>query len=185
MRKFSLVFILTVLAFAAVQRAAAQQAAEVTFSYERQSGSASNQFAVWIENPGGQHVKTLYVTQWTARGGYSRRPASIPLWVKQSGLSSWSKAQADAVSAATPRTGPVTYAWDGTDSKGAPVPAGNYTVIIEGNLRWENMVYCRVPIVIGSGPASAQVNAEYVSAGDRDATAERSMISGVKVRVLR
>ncbi|MDR0502520.1 MAG: DUF2271 domain-containing protein [Treponema sp.] len=182
MKKIFLSFILMV--FILANAAAQQAAAEVTFTFTRQNGSASNQFAVWIENSQGQHVKTLYATRWTANGGFSRRPASIPLWVKQSGLSGLSKAQVDAVSAATPGTGALAYTWDGTDARGAPAPAGIYTLVIEGTLRWENQVYYRAPIRLGGGPAAAQVNAEY-TAGDRDATAERSMIGNVKVRVLR
>ncbi|MCL2244025.1 MAG: DUF2271 domain-containing protein [Treponema sp.] len=166
--------------------AAAQQtslpAAEVSFSFTRQSGSATNQFAVWIEDSGGRHIKTLYATRWTANGGYNRRPTSIPLWVKQSNLSQMSRNQIDAISAATPRTGNLTYTWDGTDSRGTAVPAGNYTLIIEGTLRWENQVYYRTPIRLGQGAAAPQASVEYT--GD-SAAAERTMIENVRVRVLR
>ncbi|MDR2037847.1 MAG: DUF2271 domain-containing protein [Bacteroidales bacterium] len=48
---------------------------EITVSYVRQSGHGSNQYAVWIEDSVGKLVKTLYVTQFTAKGGYVRRPA--------------------------------------------------------------------------------------------------------------
>jgi hypothetical protein len=156
-------------------------AAEVTFNFARQSGSASNQFAVWIENSQGQFVKTLYATRWTANGGWSRRPTSIPVWVKQSGLSEVPHEMIDTVSGATPRTGALTYVWDGTDIRGASVPAGDYVLIIEGNLRWENMVYCRAPFRLGQGVSSARVNVEYTG----EAAAERSMIGDISVRVLR
>ena len=178
---FLLIFSALVLAFAMAQSA---PAAEISFTFTRQSGSASNQFAIWIENAQGQHVKTLYATRWTANDGWRRRPTSIPLWVRQSGLSGVPREQIDTVSGATPRTGTLTYTWDGTDIRGAAVPAGNYVLILEGTLRWENKVYYRAPIRIGSGPASAQVSVEYTT-GDRDTTAERSMIRDVRVRALR
>jgi hypothetical protein len=170
-----------VLTTAAAQQAAAQQAAEITFSYTKLSGSASNQFAIWIENDRGQYIKTLYATRYTANGGWSRRPSSIPLWVKQSGLSDMTSAQVDAVSGATPKAGTLTYTWDGTDSRGTAVPAGDYVIILEGTLRWENQVYYRAPIRLGQGAATATVSVEYKG----DAGDDRAMIGDVKVRTLR
>ena len=187
MKKYLLIFILTaiVLTSAAAQQAAqAAPAAEITFNYTRLTGSASNQFAIWIEDAQGQHVKTLYATRWTAAGGFSRRPTSIPLWVKQSNLAGMTKEQVDALSGATPRTGAMSYTWDGTNSRGAAAAAGEYTLVLEATLRWENQVYYRAPINLGKGAANAQVSVEYTT-GERDTTAERAMIGDVKVRVLR
>ncbi|MCL2215189.1 MAG: DUF2271 domain-containing protein [Treponema sp.] len=179
MKKIIFIFILTALV---ISYASAQQtAAEITFTFTRQSGSASNQYAVWIENAQGQLVKTLYATRWTANGGYRSRPSSIPVWVKLSDLANMSRSQIDAVSSATPRTGTVTYAWDGTDSRGAAVPQGNYVMVLEGTLRWENQVLYRAPFRLGQGMVSLQVSVEYQG----DSTAERGMISDVRVRVLR
>ena len=157
-------------------------AAELTFNFSRQTGPASNQYAVWIEDAQGNYVKSLYASRWTANGGYSRRPTSIPLWIKQSGRPNMTSAQVDAVSGATPGNGPVMHIWDGTDTNGAAVPDGNYVMILEGTLRWENQVYYRAPIALGQSEATAQVSVEYVGGG---AAAERSMISGVNVRVFR
>jgi len=178
MKRLIFVFLLTSLALTSM---AAQTAAEITFSFTRQSGSASNQFAVWIENSQGQHVKTIYATRYTANGGYQRRASSIPVWVRQSGLSSLSKPQVDALTGATPRNGTLTYTWDGTDSRGASVPAGNYVIILEGTLRWENQVLYRAPIRLGQGPAVPEVSVEYTG----NPGAERVMITDVRVRTLR
>jgi hypothetical protein len=181
MKKLSLVLLLTVLVFTSI---AAQQAAptvELTFTFTRQSGSASNQFAVWIENTEGKYIKTLYATRYTANGGYSRRPSSIPAWVKISGLSNLTKAQVDAITSATPQTGILTYTWDGTDSKGAALPTSDYVLVLEGTLRWENQVYYRAPISASQRFYSPEVDVEYVG----DAAAERSMIRDVRVRVFR
>ena len=184
MKRLLFVFLLTGFALSCVvsqqsSQQSSQKAAELTFLFTRQSGSASNQFAVWIEDAQGKYVKTLYATRWTANGGWSRRPTSIPIWVRQSDLSNKPRAQIDAVSGATPRTGTLTYTWDGTDSRGVTVPAGNYELILEGTLRWEDQVLYRVPIRLGQGPSTPQVRAEYT--GDR--TAERSMIGNVSVQV--
>jgi len=175
-------FFLIVLTALILTSAAAQQAAEISFSYTRQSGAATNQFAAWVEDSQGKHIKTLYVTRWTANGGWSRRPSSIPIWVKQSGISQMPRAQIDAISSATPTTGTLTCTWDGTDSRGSAVPAGNYTLILEGTLRWENQVYYRAPIRLGQGSSTPQVSVEYIGDG---AAAERIMIGNVRVRTLR
>jgi len=179
MKRFVLIVILMALVLASV--AAQQAAVELTFTYTRQSGSASNQFAAWIEDTEGKYIKTLYVTRWTANGGYSKRPATIPMWVKKSDPSKMTKAQVDAVSGATPQTGTVTCTWDGTDSKGAALPNGNYVLVLEGTLRWENQVYYRAVITLGKGAMNPKVDVEYVG----DIAAERAMIKDVKVRVLR
>jgi hypothetical protein len=180
-----LIIILTILVLtgAAAQQTAAQSAAtvELTFTFTRQSGAASNQFAAWIEDTEGKYIKTLYVTRWTANGGYSRRPSSIPVWVRQSDLSKMPKAQIDAVSGATPQTGNVTCTWDGADSRGVALPTGDYVLVLEGTLRWENQVYYRVPVTLGKGTMTPIINVEYAG----NATAERAMIRDVKVRVLR
>jgi hypothetical protein len=161
--------------------AAQQAAAELTFSFTRQSGFATNQFAVWIENSQGAHVKTLYATRFTADGGWKKRPTSIPLWVKQSSISGMNKAQVDALTGATPKNGTLTYRWDGTDSRGAPLPAGNYVIILEGTLRNDNQVIYRAPVRLGQGPAAAEVSVEYIGKPD----AESAMIGNVAARVLR
>jgi hypothetical protein len=186
MKKYIFILLLTfiVLTNAAAQSAAATNAAEISFVFTRQSGSASNQYAIWIEDAKGQLIKTLYAVRWTANGGFKTRPTSIPMWVKKSDVANLSKAQLDVISSATPRTGALTYTWDGTDSKGAAVSAGDYVLVLEGTLRWENQVYYRAPIALGKGAATANVSVEYIS-GDRDTSAERSMFSDVKVRTLR
>jgi flagellar hook assembly protein FlgD len=75
----------------------------------------------------------------------------------------------------------LTYHWDGTADTGASVPIGEYVLFLEGTLRGENQVVYRSPILFGYGAASAEVSVEYTGV---DATAERSMISNVNVKVL-
>jgi len=180
MKRF-FVFFALLTALILTDAAAQQAAAELTFSFTRQSGAASNQFAVWIEDSSGRYIKTLYATRYTANGGWRNRATSIPIWVRQSGLSGLTNTQIDTLTGATPRTGNLTYTWNGTDSSGAAVSNGNYVIFLEGTLRWGNQVLYRAPIRLGSGPANANVSVEYTG----DPGAERVMIGGVTVRTLR
>jgi len=182
MKKYLSIFVLlfTVLACTDAQQKTAQAVAELTFTYTRLSGSASNQFAVWVEDAQGKYIKTLYATKYTATGGWKRRETSIPIWVKKSGLADLSSSQVDAISGATPKTGTLVYTWDGTDSSGKAVPMEEYVLFLEATLRWENQVLYRAPISFRKG-AAAKVSVEYKG----DAGADRSMISDVKARTLR
>jgi len=165
----------------AVSQQALPLAAELTFDFTRLSGSGSNQFAVWIEDSEGSYVKTLYATRYTANGGWQRRATSIPVWVSRAGLADLSRAQVDALTGATPRTGSLTYTWDGTDSQGAAVNPGEYVIFLEGTLRMANQVLYRAPIRLGQGAVAPPVSVEYTG----DAGADRAMISEVMVRTLR
>ena len=171
--------------FAAVSlvSAAAQStpAAELSFSFTRQKGMSSNQFAVWVENSQGNLVKTLYATRYTANGGWKKRENSIPLWVKQSGLAGMTKTQIDSITGATPKTGTLVYRWDGTDSKNAALPSGDYVICLEATLRGDNQVRYRAPIRLGQGQASPAVNVEYIGRPG----AEQGMINAVAAKTLR
>jgi hypothetical protein len=159
----------------------AAPAAELSFIFSRRSGSASNQFAVWIEDHQGKYIKTLYATRYTANGGWRRRATSIPMWVRQSGLADMTQPQIDTMSGATPRDGELSYVWDGTDMHGNIVPAGEYVMILEGTLRWSNQVYYRAPIILGQGAMTPRLAIEYIG----DVGDDREMISEVRVRTLR
>jgi hypothetical protein len=177
---FIIILSITVFACTGAQQNTTQAVAELSFSYTRLSGSASNQFAVWVEDSQGRYIKTLYATRYTATGGWKRRETSIPVWVKKSGLSNLTNAQIDAITGATPRTGALTYTWDGTDSSGAVVSPGNYILFLEGTFRWDNQVLYRAPIRPGQGASASEVTVEYKG----DADVDRNMIADVKARTI-
>lgn len=157
----------------------------VSFDYQAQSGHASNQFAIWIEDASGKLVKTLYATKFTANGGYSNRPDSIKNWVAKSGLADMTKTQVDAVSGATPKTGKLTYTWDLTDSDGNAVSDGSYTYMVEGTIRWKNYILFSGVINIGGGQATVVAAPSYHFEADdsnnalTESSIESSMISNV------
>ncbi|MCL2634561.1 MAG: DUF2271 domain-containing protein [Oscillospiraceae bacterium] len=160
----------------------------VSFNYEKISGWASNQFAVWIEDTDGNYINTLYATRWTADGGYKTRPDSIKVWVSSSGLSEMEKSEVDAISGATPKAGNLSYSWDLTDFSGTPVKQGEYVFFVEGTLRWKNYVIYSGVIEIGNEPVSVTAEKEFFFEGTNESyepnaltedSPENSMISGV------
>ena len=134
----------------------------ISFDYEKQSGYASNQFAVWIEDTDGKYIKTLYATRYTASGGYKDRPDSIALWVKKSNLASMKKSEVDAITSAMPSTGNLSYVWDLTGTYNEKVSPGEYKFFVEGTLRWKNYVLYSGVIAISDNPATVQTDAKFV-----------------------
>ena len=148
---------------------------KVSFVYLRQTGMASNQFAVWIEDDTGTFIKTLYATRFTAKGGWQNRPESIPTWVEAAQPDSLSNGQIDSITGATPQAGDLTYLWDCKDSNGNLVPAGEYRYCVEGSVRWKSRVLYTGTITVG-GPAQ-QSTAEREAYGDDEE--EWNMITNV------
>jgi hypothetical protein len=139
---------------------------EVSYRLERIGGIASNQVAVWIEDEAGAHVRTLFVTDFTARRkGFQRRPQCLPTWVRTAGVAGWKPAEIDAVSGATQKPGSVTVVWDCTDARGRRVSDGLYVYRVEGNLRWENTVLWTGRVRLGTAADSSRAVATYSPAG--------------------
>jgi hypothetical protein len=153
---------------------------EISFTYARQGGFASNQFAVWIEDARGNHVKTLYATAFTAEGGWKIREQSLPLWVKKAGVAGLGKTEIDAFTGATPSPGTLRYRWDARDEQGRAVPVGEYRVYVEATLRGENRVLYSSTVRLGGAGGEARVQSQYFGSG----SAERAMISGLRVQVI-
>ena len=134
----------------------------ITFDYEKISGTASNQFAVWIEDTDGNYINTVYATQWTANGGYKDRPDSIAMWVEKSDISSMPDYYVDAVAGATPKTsGSQSYTWNLKDINGNTVQPGDYRFFVEGSLRWKNYVLYSGVITISDTPVTVTADAAY------------------------
>ena len=157
----------------------------ISFDYVKQSGSASNQFAVWIEDLSGNYIQTVFATRWTANGGFDTRPDSVALWVEKSDIPFMPSYYVDAISGATPQTGEFTCVWDLTDINGNTVPPGEYMLFVEGTLRWKNYVLYSCAIEIGGAHTDFQADAEFVYAGSGNQAAltsdspENNMIGAV------
>jgi hypothetical protein len=149
---------------------------DISFDYTHRSGIASNQYAVWIENSAGEVVKTLFVTRFTAKGGWEQRPDALPIWVERSDLSSGSTGAADAYTGATPKSGTQTYIWDCTDETGQPVPEGDYHFLVEGTIFWQDAVLFEGILTVGGKESTSKAEAQYTT----DAAKDSKMITSVE-----
>ena len=150
---------------------------EITFTYSKQRMIASSQYAFWIEDMDGNYIDTIYVTQWTAQGGFSYRPFSIPQWVSVANPAEMNQAEIDAISGATPFSGEYAVSWDFTDRNGNPVTGTQLRYFIEGTMNNEDDVLFSGIITIGDEkweetptPVFSIPNSEY-----------KNMLTDVKV----
>jgi len=151
---------------------------EISFDFTRQRTIASNQYALWIEDAQGNLVKTLFVTGFTGRGGYLRRPDCLPTWVQKARPASRTPQEIDAITRATPKSGTQVYTWDGRDAQGNFVPPGTYRFLIEATLYWSNRVLFVGTFVYGGESVDAiPITVEYFGKG-----ANEGMIGNVKAR---
>jgi len=150
----------------------------VSFTLARISGRASNQYAVWIENEAGRHVRTLFVTDYMARKqGWKVRQQSLSTWVKVADVKNMLQKDIDAVSGATPQPGNLSVVWDLKDATGKAVVEGVYLYRIEGSLLWENTVLWTGKIRVGGARETSQATVSYFPEGANKL--ERTLISDV------
>ena len=122
----------------------------ITYTWSRIQSHGSNQIAVWIEDPMGNHICTLFATRFTTSGGYVKRPLSLSEWTEKFDLKNSSREEVDAVSGATPQSGKQILIWNGKDKSGKVVSAGTYVVRMEANIHDADKMFFRGEITIGS-----------------------------------
>jgi len=134
----------------------------VSFDLRKIPTRGSNQVAIWVEDESGKFIRTLFATKFTAKGGYTYRPASLKTWVTKSEWKNASKDEIDALSSATPAAGAQIITWDCKDSKGLEVSKGTYTICMEGNLRNGKMMYAKALISIGKKDQKVVADLSFV-----------------------
>jgi hypothetical protein len=112
----------------------------ISFNYTHQSTHGSNQFAIWIEDITGKYIKTLFVTEFTGKGGFKKRETSIPKWVASSKIAKKNLESLDGSVGPTPKNPNVIYTWDCTDENKNKIPEGKYKVFIEGTTKDDNEI---------------------------------------------
>lgn len=151
----------------------------IAFPYVEQPGNSSNQFAVWVEDEMGRYVKTVFVTDFTALGGYESREDAVPQWVDKSGIREGTSENIDAVSGATPQTGTEQYEWECIDESGNPVTEGEYKIRVEGTVNEDSQIVYTADITVGSHAMTVQAEPEYY-----ELTGDTDMIGDVTVEYI-
>jgi len=136
---------------------------EITLNYKSVNDIASNQYAVWIEDSSGKVIKTLFVTSFTAEGGWEYRKDSLTVWVERSGMGSNDAPDIDAFSGATPQSGKQSYVWDCKDEDGQPVPAGEYRFFVDATIFWKDAVLFEGTIELGGEEVTAVAEPTYTN----------------------
>jgi hypothetical protein len=157
-----LYLMLFVAAFSFAQQTGASASVSISYKLSRLFRIASNQYAIWIETDSGSFVRTLMVTNFTAKKrGWKIRPQSIPIWVKAANVANLQQGEVDAVSGPTQASGSYSAVWDLKDSRGKPVPPGTYKYLVEGSISWDKEVLWSGTIVIAGLPQISQAIATY------------------------
>ncbi|MEH0020356.1 MAG: DUF2271 domain-containing protein [Desulfobacter sp.] len=134
----------------------------ISFDFNRaKQDYANNQFAVWIEDLEGKLVKTIFATNFTAKGGWKYRPESLPAWTQKSNISGLTEKEVDAISGATPKSQRLVYKWNGDDSEHNFLPAGKYKYFVEVNYYWDSAAVFSGIIEIGDSANSTIAKATY------------------------
>jgi tetratricopeptide (TPR) repeat protein len=121
------------------------------------------QTVVWVEDKGGQFVKTIYVSGFS--GHAKEQQVNLPEWSDSSEF-----ADADAVTSASIDVGHHIYVWDLKDSSGKQIKPGEYVIRVEVHY-WPSMEYQMVSATVKLGET-----------GERAVVEEGSLIPYLEVR---
>ena len=133
--------------------------------WQKAPGIASNQFAIWIEDENGNHVKTLFVTKFTVKKGYKSRPDALSNWIKLFKIQEKEKKVVDSITNATPKSDKeIEIIWNLEDEKGEKVSPGKYFYKAESTLYWKEVSINKGVIIIGENKNSSDAVIEYFPA---------------------
>lgn len=91
----------------------------------------SYQLSIWLEKPDGTFIKTLFVSEYLAYGGYLEY-GICPSWSKKANWDKVTKEESDAVTGATPKVGNVDLELENSIDN---VPDGEYLLYLQVHLK--------------------------------------------------
>ena len=134
-------------------------AGKLQISYLVSSSVDGSRFtAVWLENEGGELVKTLYVSTELAQGAFTVEGDICPDWIKKSHWEKATQAEVDAVSGPTPTAGSGTLSFDLNKLGISP---GVYVLFMQVHIHDNYNILYKGTIRVGQEPAEAQVEVFY------------------------
>ncbi len=120
---------------------------------------------VSLKTPGGQRAKRPYVAVWIEDSNH-QLVRTLTVWGTgkyQPDLTKWwraiggSRVGATSVSRATRFPGAYSVMWDGRNSRGQPVPQGDYTIFVEINREHGHHVWESATVTCGGEAAAAEL----------------------------
>lgn len=133
-------------------------AGKLEISYLVSSDDASRFTAVWLENEGGELVKTLFVSNELAQGAFTVEGDICPDWIKKAHWEKASQADVDAVSGPTPTAGTGSLSFD--LKKHAILP-GTYFFCMQIHIHDNYNILYKGQLRLGEKPAEAQAEVFY------------------------
>lgn len=151
-------------------------AGKLEITYLVTSNDASRFTAVWLENEGGELVKTLFVSTELAQGAFTVDGDICPDWLKKSHWEKASQAEVDAVSGPTPSAGSGSLSFD---LKKHGISPGVYFFCMQIHLHDNYNILYKGQIRLGEKPTEVQAEVLYSPA--RFASAE-DLLRDVRAR---
>lgn len=149
---------------------------EISVQWRKAPGFGSNQCAVWAEDENGNYIKTIYVSKFTSKGGFKKRPDCLTYWRSKANIKDCVPAEIDAVTQSTPKNGENLFYWDLTDANNSPVPNGVYYLKVESNLRFEKRTVWTGKIDTTKDEDFCNADVEYFST-DKDSAKKNTVIN--------
>ena len=138
---------------------AAPVAGKLQISYLISSSVDGSRFtAVWLENEGGELVKTLFVSNELAQGAFTVEGDICPDWIRKAHWEKTSQAEVDAVSGPTPSVGSGSFSFD---LKKLGILPGVYFFCMQVHIHDNYNILYNGKIRVDQEPAEAQAEVFY------------------------
>ncbi len=133
-------------------------AGKLQVTYLVSSEDSSRFTAVWLENEGGELVKTLFVSTELAQGAFTVEGDICPDWIKKSHWEKASQAEVDAVSGPTPTAGSGSLSFD---LKKHGISPGVYFFCMQIHIHDNYNILYKGQIRLGDEPSEVQPEVSY------------------------
>ena len=132
---------------------------QISYAFSTAQGlEPSYQIAIWLEKEDGQFVKTLFISEYLAYGGFSD-PTICPEWSRIAGWDKATEAEYDAVSKPTPPIGSNTLK---VDCRARGIEPGPYVYCAEVHIVENFNILYKGKITIGGAVAEDTAVATYI-----------------------
>jgi len=132
---------------------------QISYAFSTAEGlEPSYQVALWLEREDGQFVKTLFISEYLAYGGFTD-PTICPEWSKVAGWDKATEAEYDAVSKPTPPIGSNTLK---VDCKARGIEPGTYVYCAEVHIVENFNILYKGKLAIGGAAAEDTAVPTYI-----------------------